>query len=190
MVSLVNSVRGLACRNTPLLRCMVLRSVSSTATAARRDQCNQKFLTAAAGAPNSALLSPFEPNVWTWQRSFVSKPSVDDIKQRVLKVVGAYDKISSDKVRVSDLIGLVFFFSSSSPTLLCSLAKRSMATRDSPKVQRKGTPYTSADQRTCPAGAQAVRQSKPRKAFFGIALYQRSWTGFTGPRRSDNGNGG
>ncbi|XP_058129083.1 acyl carrier protein, mitochondrial isoform X2 [Anopheles ziemanni] len=97
MASLVNSVRGLTCRNAPLLRCMVLRSVSS-ATVTRRDQCNQKFLTAAAGASNSALLSPFELKVWTWHRSFASKPNVDDIKQRVLKVVGAYDKVSSDKL--------------------------------------------------------------------------------------------
>ncbi|XP_040171413.1 acyl carrier protein, mitochondrial isoform X3 [Anopheles arabiensis] len=93
MASLVNSVRGLACRNTSLLRCVFLRSVSS-ATVARRDRCNEKFLT----APASALLSPFEPKVWSVHRFFATKPKVDEIKQRVLKVVGAYDKVTADKL--------------------------------------------------------------------------------------------
>ncbi|XP_058066906.1 acyl carrier protein, mitochondrial isoform X2 [Anopheles bellator] len=96
MASLVNSVRGLACRNTSLMR-VVLRSVSS-ATIVRNDRCNQKFLTVA-GAPNSLLrLSPFELNVRGPLRLFASKPTPDDIKQRVLKVVGAYDKVSADKL--------------------------------------------------------------------------------------------
>ncbi|XP_052869860.1 acyl carrier protein, mitochondrial isoform X2 [Anopheles cruzii] len=93
MASLVNSVRGLACRNTSLLR-VVLRSVSSATIV----QCNQKFLTVA-GAPNSLMrLSPFEPNVRGPLRLFASKPTPDDIKQRVLKVVAAYDKVSGDKL--------------------------------------------------------------------------------------------
>ncbi|XP_050094302.1 acyl carrier protein, mitochondrial isoform X3 [Anopheles aquasalis] len=95
MASLVNSVRGLACRNAPLLRCLALRSVSSSATttAVRVDaKCNQK-------ASNSfaALLSPFE-KVWNPARSFATKPAVEEVKQRVLKVVAGYDKVSADKL--------------------------------------------------------------------------------------------
>ncbi|XP_050067576.1 acyl carrier protein, mitochondrial isoform X3 [Anopheles maculipalpis] len=93
MASLVNSVRSLACRNTSLLRCVLLRSVSSVAVV-RRDRCNEKFLT----APASALLSPIEPKVWNGQRFFATKPSVDELRQRVLKVVGAYDKVTADKL--------------------------------------------------------------------------------------------
>ncbi|XP_035784675.1 acyl carrier protein, mitochondrial-like isoform X3 [Anopheles albimanus] len=100
MASLVNSVRGLACRNTPLLRCLALRSVSSSATTTVRvdAKCNQKVLTVA-GASNSfaALLSPFE-KVWNPARSFATKPAVEEVKQRVLKVVAAYDKVSADKL--------------------------------------------------------------------------------------------
>ncbi|XP_050094301.1 acyl carrier protein, mitochondrial isoform X2 [Anopheles aquasalis] len=96
MASLVNSVRGLACRNAPLLRCLALRSVSSSATttAVRVDaKCNQK-------ASNSfaALLSPFEQKVWNPARSFATKPAVEEVKQRVLKVVAGYDKVSADKL--------------------------------------------------------------------------------------------
>ncbi|XP_049295051.1 acyl carrier protein, mitochondrial isoform X2 [Anopheles funestus] len=93
MASLVNSVRGLACRNTSLLRCILARSVSSVVVV-RRDRCNEKFLT----APASALLSPIEPQVWNGQRFFSTKPNVDEVKQRVLKVVGAYDKVTADKL--------------------------------------------------------------------------------------------
>ncbi|XP_052902693.1 acyl carrier protein, mitochondrial isoform X2 [Anopheles moucheti] len=93
MASLVNSVRGLACRNTSFLRCILARSVSSVAVL-RRDRCNEKFLT----APASALLSPFELKVWNRQRFFSAKPNVEAIKQRVLKVVGAYDKVTADKL--------------------------------------------------------------------------------------------
>ncbi|XP_058129082.1 acyl carrier protein, mitochondrial isoform X1 [Anopheles ziemanni] len=102
MASLVNSVRGLTCRNAPLLRCMVLRSVSS-ATVTRRDQCNQKFLTAAAGASNSALLSPFEQN-GRWQLEIVRKYSAKEpltlqlIKERVLLVLKLYDKVNPEKL--------------------------------------------------------------------------------------------
>ncbi|XP_049540220.1 acyl carrier protein, mitochondrial isoform X3 [Anopheles darlingi] len=99
MASLVNSVRGLACRNTPLLRCLALRSVSSSATTVRVEaKCNQKAVTVA-GASNSfaALLSPFEKG-WNPARSFATKPAAEEIKQRVLKVVAAYDKVSADKL--------------------------------------------------------------------------------------------
>ncbi|XP_035903469.1 acyl carrier protein, mitochondrial isoform X3 [Anopheles stephensi] len=93
MASLVNSVRSLACRNTSLFRCVLLRSVSSAAVV-RRERCNGKFLT----APASALLSPVEPKVWNGQRFFATKPNVDELRQRVLKVVGAYDKVTADKL--------------------------------------------------------------------------------------------
>ncbi|KFB41673.1 AGAP010464-PA-like protein [Anopheles sinensis] len=102
---------------------MVLRSVSS-ATVTRRDQCNQKFLTAAAGASNSALLSPFELKVWTWQKSFATKPNVDDIKQRVLKVVGAYDKVSSDKQNGRWQLEIVRKYSAKEPLTLQLIKER------------------------------------------------------------------
>ncbi|EAA07190.3 acyl carrier protein, mitochondrial isoform X2 [Anopheles arabiensis] len=98
MASLVNSVRGLACRNTSLLRCVFLRSVSS-ATVARRDRCNEKFLT----APASALLSPFEQN-GRWQLEIVRNYSAKEpltlqlIKERVLLVLKLYDKVNPEKL--------------------------------------------------------------------------------------------
>ncbi|XP_053670674.1 acyl carrier protein, mitochondrial isoform X1 [Anopheles nili] len=103
MASLVNSVRGLTCRNTSLLRCMLLRSVSSSATAVRRDRCNQKILTAPAGAPHPALLSPFEQN-GQWQLEIIRKYSAKEpltlqlIKERVLLVLKLYDKVNPEKL--------------------------------------------------------------------------------------------
>ncbi|XP_058066905.1 acyl carrier protein, mitochondrial isoform X1 [Anopheles bellator] len=101
MASLVNSVRGLACRNTSLMR-VVLRSVSS-ATIVRNDRCNQKFLTVA-GAPNSLLrLSPFEQS-GRWQLEIVRKYSAKEpltiqlIKERVLLVLKLYDKVNPEKL--------------------------------------------------------------------------------------------
>uniref|UniRef100_A0A182TQD6 Acyl carrier protein n=1 Tax=Anopheles melas TaxID=34690 RepID=A0A182TQD6_9DIPT len=98
MASLVNSVRGVACRNTSLLRCVFLRSVSS-ATVARRDRCNEKFLT----APASALLSPFEQN-GRWQLEIIRNYSAKEpltlqlIKERVLLVLKLYDKVNPEKL--------------------------------------------------------------------------------------------
>ncbi|XP_052869851.1 acyl carrier protein, mitochondrial isoform X1 [Anopheles cruzii] len=98
MASLVNSVRGLACRNTSLLR-VVLRSVSSATIV----QCNQKFLTVA-GAPNSLMrLSPFEQS-GRWQLEIVRKYSAKEpltiqlIKERVLLVLKLYDKVNPEKL--------------------------------------------------------------------------------------------
>ncbi|XP_035784673.1 acyl carrier protein, mitochondrial-like isoform X1 [Anopheles albimanus] len=106
MASLVNSVRGLACRNTPLLRCLALRSVSSSATTTVRvdAKCNQKVLTVA-GASNSfaALLSPFEQN-GRWQLAIVRQYSAKEpltlqlIKERVLLVLKLYDKVNPEKL--------------------------------------------------------------------------------------------
>ncbi|XP_050094300.1 acyl carrier protein, mitochondrial isoform X1 [Anopheles aquasalis] len=101
MASLVNSVRGLACRNAPLLRCLALRSVSSSATttAVRVDaKCNQK-------ASNSfaALLSPFE-QTGRWQLAIVRQYSAKEpltlqlIKERVLLVLKLYDKVNPEKL--------------------------------------------------------------------------------------------
>uniref|UniRef100_A0A182JX68 Acyl carrier protein n=1 Tax=Anopheles christyi TaxID=43041 RepID=A0A182JX68_9DIPT len=98
MASLVNSVRGLACRNTSLLRCMLLRSVSSAAVT-RRDRCNEKFLT----APASALLFPVEQN-GRWQLEIVRHYSAKEpltlqlIKERVLLVLKLYDKVNPEKL--------------------------------------------------------------------------------------------
>ncbi|XP_052902692.1 acyl carrier protein, mitochondrial isoform X1 [Anopheles moucheti] len=98
MASLVNSVRGLACRNTSFLRCILARSVSSVAVL-RRDRCNEKFLT----APASALLSPFEQN-GRWQLEIVRNYSAKEpltlqlIKERVLLVLKLYDKVNPEKL--------------------------------------------------------------------------------------------
>ncbi|XP_049295050.1 acyl carrier protein, mitochondrial isoform X1 [Anopheles funestus] len=98
MASLVNSVRGLACRNTSLLRCILARSVSSVVVV-RRDRCNEKFLT----APASALLSPIEKN-GRWQLEIVRNYSAKEpltlqlIKERVLLVLKLYDKVNPEKL--------------------------------------------------------------------------------------------
>ncbi|XP_035903468.1 acyl carrier protein, mitochondrial isoform X2 [Anopheles stephensi] len=98
MASLVNSVRSLACRNTSLFRCVLLRSVSSAAVV-RRERCNGKFLT----APASALLSPVEQN-GRWQREIVRNYSAKEpltlqlIKERVLLVLKLYDKVNPEKL--------------------------------------------------------------------------------------------
>ncbi|XP_053660568.1 acyl carrier protein, mitochondrial [Anopheles marshallii] len=100
MASLMNSVRGLACRNTCLLRCILARSMSSVVVL-RRDRCNEKFLT----APASALLSPFEPKQnGRWQLEIVRNYSAKEpltlqlIKERVLLVLKLYDKVNPEKL--------------------------------------------------------------------------------------------
>uniref|UniRef100_A0A182QDB6 Acyl carrier protein n=1 Tax=Anopheles farauti TaxID=69004 RepID=A0A182QDB6_9DIPT len=119
MASLVNSVRSLTCRNTSLLRSVLFRTISS-ATVVRRDRCNGMFLT----APASALLSPIELNVWNVHRFFATKPNVDEIKQRVLKVVGAYDKVTSDKQNGRWQLEIVRKYSAKEPLTLQLIKER------------------------------------------------------------------
>uniref|UniRef100_A0A182YIS3 Acyl carrier protein n=1 Tax=Anopheles stephensi TaxID=30069 RepID=A0A182YIS3_ANOST len=93
-----SSSPDLACRNTSLFRCVLLRSVSSAAVV-RRERCNGKFLT----APASALLSPVEQN-GRWQREIVRNYSAKEpltlqlIKERVLLVLKLYDKVNPEKL--------------------------------------------------------------------------------------------
>ncbi|XP_065087675.1 acyl carrier protein, mitochondrial isoform X2 [Ochlerotatus camptorhynchus] len=95
MASLVNSVRSLACRNTPLLRSLAIRTISSSSAAALQQRsCNQRIL-----VQPQQLLSNFEhlEGLGTI-RYYCSKPKLPEIRERVLKVVAAYDKVTADKL--------------------------------------------------------------------------------------------
>ncbi|XP_058835086.1 acyl carrier protein, mitochondrial isoform X2 [Topomyia yanbarensis] len=89
MASLVHTVRGLVCRNSQLLRSIAIRSISS---APQQSNCNQRFL-----VQPQQLLSNFE-NSKSLVRLYSSKPKLAEVRERVLKVVAAYDKVTADKL--------------------------------------------------------------------------------------------
>ncbi|KXJ72206.1 hypothetical protein RP20_CCG018615 [Aedes albopictus] len=92
MASLVHSIRSLACRNTPLLRSLAVRTISSSSALQQRS-CNQRIL-----AQPQQLLSNFERREgFRSVRYYCSKPKLPEIRERVLKVVAAYDKVTADK---------------------------------------------------------------------------------------------
>ncbi|XP_062698577.1 acyl carrier protein, mitochondrial isoform X3 [Aedes albopictus] len=93
MASLVHSIRSLACRNTPLLRSLAVRTISSSSALQQRS-CNQRIL-----AQPQQLLSNFERREgFRSVRYYCSKPKLPEIRERVLKVVAAYDKVTADKL--------------------------------------------------------------------------------------------
>ncbi|XP_062555672.1 acyl carrier protein, mitochondrial isoform X2 [Armigeres subalbatus] len=93
MASLVHSIRSLACRNTPLLRSLAVRTISSSSALQQRS-CNQRVL-----AQPQPLLSNFELRDGLRSvRYYCSKPKLPEIRERVLKVVAAYDKVTADKL--------------------------------------------------------------------------------------------
>ncbi|XP_065087674.1 acyl carrier protein, mitochondrial isoform X1 [Ochlerotatus camptorhynchus] len=99
MASLVNSVRSLACRNTPLLRSLAIRTISSSSAAALQQRsCNQRIL-----VQPQQLLSNFE-QIGRWQlectRSYSAKEplTLQLIKERVLLVLKLYDKVNPEKL--------------------------------------------------------------------------------------------
>ncbi|EDS26513.1 conserved hypothetical protein [Culex quinquefasciatus] len=96
MASLVHSVRGLVCRNSQLFRSLAIRTVSSSSSSILPQQksCNQRIL-----PQSQQLLSNFEyaPQCWS-QRGYSSKPKLAEVRDRVLKVVAAYDKVTADKL--------------------------------------------------------------------------------------------
>ncbi|EAT37382.1 AAEL011689-PB [Aedes aegypti] len=94
MASLVHSIRTLACRNNPLLRSLAIRTISSSSALQQRS-CNQRILL----AQPQPLLSNFECREGLRSvRYYCSKPKLPEIRERVLKVVAAYDKVTADKL--------------------------------------------------------------------------------------------
>ncbi|XP_053685100.1 acyl carrier protein, mitochondrial isoform X2 [Sabethes cyaneus] len=92
MASLVHSVRGLVCRNSQLIRSLAIRTVSSSSALPLRPKCNQTLVS------QSQLLANFEWKDQALLRHYCSKPKLGEVRERVLKVVAAYDKVTADKL--------------------------------------------------------------------------------------------
>ncbi|XP_055625204.1 acyl carrier protein, mitochondrial isoform X5 [Toxorhynchites rutilus septentrionalis] len=90
MASLAHSVRGLVCRQSQLIRTLTVRSISSVAL--QQPKQNQRVL-----AEPQVPLPIFKLNT-SLVRYYSSKPKLAEVRERVLKVVAAYDKVTADKL--------------------------------------------------------------------------------------------
>ncbi|KAL9704695.1 hypothetical protein quinque_008213 [Culex quinquefasciatus] len=123
MASLVHSVRGLVCRNSQLFRSLAIRTISSSSSStilSQQKSCNQRIL-----PQSQQLLSNFEyaPQCWS-QRGYSSKPKLAEVRDRVLKVVAAYDKVTADKQTGRWQLAITRSYSAKEPLTLQLIKER------------------------------------------------------------------
>ncbi|XP_058458265.1 acyl carrier protein, mitochondrial isoform X3 [Malaya genurostris] len=90
MASLIHTVRGLIRRNSKLVPSLAIRSISTSAL--QQSNNSQRFL-----VQPRQLLCRFEESK-NVLRFYSSKPKLAEVRERVLKVVAAYDKVTADKL--------------------------------------------------------------------------------------------
>ncbi|XP_058458264.1 acyl carrier protein, mitochondrial isoform X2 [Malaya genurostris] len=91
MASLIHTVRGLIRRNSKLVPSLAIRSISTSAL--QQSNNSQRFL-----VQPRQLLCRFEQESKNVLRFYSSKPKLAEVRERVLKVVAAYDKVTADKL--------------------------------------------------------------------------------------------